>query len=111
MRILHTVEFYYPSIGGAQEVVKRVSEQLARRGHSVTIATAKLSNRTSNIINGVNIEEFDFIGQSPAHLNSELKRYREFLLNGKFDVMMNYSIQTWTTDSIFPILDQYIKDF
>ena len=106
MRILHTVEFYYPSIGGAQEVVKRVSEELVNRGHSVTVVTAKLSNRTSKIINGVNIVEFDFIRRSSSDLDEELKKYHQFLLNGKFDVMMNYSIQIWTTDSIFPILDQ-----
>ena len=33
MKILHTVEFYSPSVGGAQEVVKQISES-ARRARS-----------------------------------------------------------------------------
>ena len=40
MKILHTVEYYSPSVGGAQEVVRQVSEQLTRRGHTVTVATS-----------------------------------------------------------------------
>ncbi|MFH1005826.1 MAG: hypothetical protein V1781_10125 [Bacteroidota bacterium] len=39
MKILHTVESYYPSVGGMQEVVKQISEQLVKMGHSVTVAT------------------------------------------------------------------------
>ena len=33
MKILHTVQYYHPIQGGAQEVVKQISEQLVRRGH------------------------------------------------------------------------------
>lgn len=36
MKILHTVEFYEPSVGGAQEVIKQISLQLVKRGHEVT---------------------------------------------------------------------------
>jgi glycogen synthase len=37
MKILHTVEFYSPSTGGAQEVVKQLSERMAEKGHVVTV--------------------------------------------------------------------------
>ena len=39
LRILHCVEFYHPSPGGAQAVVRHVSGELVRRGHEVTVAT------------------------------------------------------------------------
>ena len=42
MKILHTVEFYHPSVGGMQEVVKQLSERLVRLGHNVTVATSQL---------------------------------------------------------------------
>ncbi len=45
MRILHTVEFYHPSIRGAQEVVRQFSERLVTLGHDVTVVTTKLPER------------------------------------------------------------------
>lgn len=106
MKILHTVEFYSPSVGGAQEVVKQVSEQLVKRGHDVTVATTKLKDRTSCQINGVNIEEFSISGNEVRGYRGETEKYQKFLLDGNFDVMMNYAAQQWTTDLAFPILDQ-----
>ena len=55
MKILHTVEFYHPSIGGMQEVVKQLSERLVLLGHDVTVATTKMSERKESCINGVKI--------------------------------------------------------
>lgn len=111
MRILHTVEFYSPSLGGAQEVIKQVSEQLVKRGHEVTVATKKLPDRTSRTINGVNIEEFDISGNEVYGFHGETDRYQEFLLSGDFDLMMNYAAQQWATDLAFPLLNriQYRK--
>ena len=62
MKILHTVEFYEPFKGGAQEVVKQLSERMVAMGHDVTVATTKLKERKSKNINGVKIEEFDISG-------------------------------------------------
>mgnify|MGYP001070293453 CR=1 FL=1 len=104
MRILHTVEFYYPSVGGAQEVVKQISEGLVRRGHDVTVATARLPNRSAATINGVHIEEFSISGNAVRGFRGEVDRYQEFLRGGSFDIMMNYAAQQWATDLVFPIL-------
>lgn len=106
MDILHTVELYSPSVGGAQEVVKQVSEHLVRRGHNVAVATTNLAERTTRNINCVNIEEFTISGNPVIGFQGELDRYQEFLLDGNFDVMMNYAAQQWATDLVFPILDQ-----
>jgi len=86
MKILHTVELYYPSVGGIQEVVKQVSERLVKVGHSVTVATTKLSNRKSKVINGVNIEEFEISGNLVRGINGEEKKYQNYLINSNFDI-------------------------
>ena len=104
MKILHTVEFYSPSVGGAQEVVRQLSERLAKRGHKVTVATTRLPQRTAREINGVQIAEFDVTGNAVRGLRGEVERYREFVRYGSFDVMMNYAAQQWTTDALFPLL-------
>lgn len=66
MKILHTVEFYYPSVGGMQEVVKRLSELLVQYGHDVTVATTRLAARRDKTINGVKIKEFEISGNCPV---------------------------------------------
>lgn len=38
MKILFCVEFYYPSMGGAQEVVRQLAERMAAYGHEVCVA-------------------------------------------------------------------------
>ena len=44
MRLLHCLHQYHPAIGGAENLMKDVSERLAARGHQVTvIATTALS--------------------------------------------------------------------
>jgi glycosyltransferase involved in cell wall biosynthesis len=106
MKILHTVEFYKPSTGGAQEVARQISEGLVKRGHQVTVATTKLAERSSIIINGVRIEEFAITGNAVRGCSGEIARYQGFLRAGDFDLMMNYAAQQWSTDLVFPILDE-----
>lgn len=104
MRILHTVEYYSPSVGGVQEVVRQISERLARRGHAVTVATTKLPERSEKVINGVKVAEFDISGNAIRGFTGETQHYQEFLINGPFDLMMNYAAQQWATDLVFPVL-------
>lgn len=106
MKILHTVELYYPSVGGIQEVVRQVSERLVKVGHSVTVATTKLSNRKSKVINGVNIEEFEISGNLVRGINGEVKEYQNYLINSNFDIITNFAAQQWTVDCTFSIIDK-----
>lgn len=106
MRILHTVEFYHPSVGGAQEVVKQISEHLVERGHEVTVATTRLPNRDRPEINGVRVEGFDVAGNAVRGVAGETERYQQFLREGNFDVMMNYAAQQWATDLVFPVIGE-----
>ena len=106
MRILHTGHSYTPDVGGAQEVIKQVSERLVKLGHKVTVGTAKMAERKQSIINGVRVEEFSLTGNAVVGFQGEVQRYQEFLLGGDFDLMMNYAAQQWATDLVFPILGQ-----
>lgn len=107
MKILHTVEFYYPSIGGAQEVVRQLSERMAMLGHDVTVATTKLPARKQTVINGVQIAEFDIKGgQVWGYKGSDVEKYKRFLVEGHFDVVMNYAAQQWATDLFIEVMDK-----
>jgi L-malate glycosyltransferase len=104
MKILHTVEFYWPHMGGAQEVVRQVSEHLVKRGHEVTVATSRLSERKETVYNGVKIKEFSVSGNEVRGFQGEVQSYQNFLRGEPFDVMMNYAAQQWTSDLAFPLL-------
>ncbi|MFL5812866.1 MAG: glycosyltransferase family 4 protein [Bdellovibrionia bacterium] len=106
MKILHAVEFYWPHIGGAQEVVRRLSEEMVRLGHHVTVATTHLPERKSKFHNGVQIEEFKVRGNWTQGMEGEVERYREWVNTEKFDVIMMYAAQQWTTDALLPHLQE-----
>lgn len=106
MKILHTVELYHPSHGGMQEVVKQISERLAKLGHEVTVATTKLPERKKMVINGVNIKEFNIKGNLVRGLTGEIEKYKEFLINSNFDIVTNFAAQQWASDLTFDILDK-----
>jgi glycosyltransferase involved in cell wall biosynthesis len=99
------VEFYSPSVGGAQEVVRRVSEALARRGHDVVVATTRDRRRAFQSLNGVEIREFDISGNAVRGLVGEVDRYRRFVIDGDWDVVMTYAAQQWTMDALLPVLE------
>jgi glycosyltransferase involved in cell wall biosynthesis len=104
MKILHTVHRYAPYIGGSEEVVQQLSERLVSYGHDVTVATTPSSERTSCVINGVNIVEFDCQGDIVQGIKGEVQAYQSFLLKNDFDIMMNYGAQVWCTDLVFELL-------
>ena len=106
MKILHTVEFYHPSVGGMQEVVKQLSERLVRLGHDVTVSTTQLSDRRDKVINGVTVEGFAVKGKLAVGIDGELERYQQFLLNGEFDIVTNFAAPQWATDGMITILDK-----
>jgi glycosyltransferase involved in cell wall biosynthesis len=106
MNILHTVEWYWPSVGGAQEVIRQISERLVKRGHAVTVATSRIGGRPKGPISGVQVEEFAVSGNAVSGFRGEAKRYQDFLLGEHFDIMMNYAAQQWSADLAYPVLDR-----
>jgi hypothetical protein len=64
MRLLFCCEFYYPSRGGVQEVMRQIAERMVLAGHDVTVATSRLSERNFTSYNGVKIREFNVVGNA-----------------------------------------------
>jgi glycosyltransferase involved in cell wall biosynthesis/predicted SAM-dependent methyltransferase len=106
LSILHTVEFYAPHTGGAEEVVQQISERLAKRGHRVTVATTKLPQRNFGELNGVRILEFDIAGNYARGFQGlDINQYVQLVRSDQFDVMFNYAAQQWATDLAFAGLE------
>lgn len=106
MKILFCCEFYAPSIGGVQEVMRQIAEHLVLRGHDVTVATTSLAMRDFDVLNGVKIKGFDVSGNLVRGMIGELNAYRDYVITGDFDVVMIKAAQQWTFDALWPVLDQ-----
>ncbi len=39
-------------------------------------------------------------------IEGEKERYLDLVINGDFDLIMNYGAQVWTTDLVLPVLDR-----
>ncbi len=98
MKILHTVEFYHPRVGGAERVVQNISEGLAARGHDVTVATSFEPTRREMRVNGVRIVQFPVWGNEVKGIRGAPASFCRFLEAGGWDVVMNYAAQSWPTD-------------
>lgn len=106
MRFLFCCEFYYPSVGGVQEVMRHIAERLVARGHEVTVATTALADRDFEQHNGVRIVEFGVTGNLVRGLVGEVDRYLEFVSNFSGDAIMIKAAQQWTFDALWPVLDR-----
>ena len=106
MKIFHCVESYFPAIGGMQEVVKQLSEKLALLGHEVTVLTRFHPDRKFTRLDGVNIIQFDVVGNPTEAITENEKKYVEFLLNNESDIITFFAAQQWATDLALPILHQ-----
>lgn len=106
MRILFCCEFYAPAVGGVPEVMRQLAERLAAKGHEVTVATSQLVNRDFNSLNGVCIQEFEVSGNLVKGMFGDKVKYRKYILNGDFDVVMIKAAQQWTFDALWPILEK-----
>lgn len=104
MRVLHTVEFYSPHVGGAERVVQRISEGLAARGHEVVVATSWDPRRVQDMINGVRVASFRVAGNRARGMRGDVGQYQDWLVRERFDVVLNYAAQAWPTDAALDVL-------
>ena len=104
MKILLCCEFYAPSVGGVQEVMRQLAERLVVRGHSVTVATTAIPTREFQSLRGVNIKEFSVSGNLAHGMKGDLEGYRQFVTTNVFDVVMIKAAQQWTFDALWPVL-------
>ena len=102
LNIAHCVEFYAPSVGGMQEVVKQLSERMVRMGHRVTVFTSTISSRTTDEINGVTIRSFQVSGNAAEGITGDADAYWQALSSGGFDVITLFAAQQWTADVVLP---------
>jgi glycosyltransferase involved in cell wall biosynthesis len=106
MRLLFCCQFYAPSVGGVQEVMRELAEHLTLRGHQVTVATSRLQDRDFQSLNGVAIEDFDVSGNGASGMTGEVSRYQQYVIDGKFDAVMIMAAQQWTFDALWPVFEQ-----
>jgi len=106
MKLLFCCEFYYPSVGGVQEVMRQIAERMVQRGHDVTVATSRLRERDFDSHNGVRIAEFSVAGNMVSGIKGEVDRYRDFIVGFNGDAILIKAAQQWTFDAVWPILDQ-----
>jgi glycosyltransferase involved in cell wall biosynthesis len=108
MRILHTAHTYAPSLDGVAEVVRHISEGLARRGHEVHVATsARLGTDFYSEINGVHVHRFQASGNQAIGMRGQIDGYRNFIRSGVWDVQVNHCLQIWTTDAVLEEIWSY----
>ncbi len=103
MRFLFCVEFFYPSVGGAQEVMKQIASRLVKNGHQVTVATSHLEERVVSHVDGIEILSFPISGNNVKGMLGELEAYRRFVLKHEYDILFIYAAQQWTFDALWEI--------
>jgi glycosyltransferase involved in cell wall biosynthesis len=106
MRLLFCCEFYHPSRGGVQEVIRQIAERMASAGHDVTVATSYLRERNFSSHNGVSIREFKVTGNAVVGMGGEVDRYRNFVREFEGDAILIKAAQQWTFDALWPVLGQ-----
>jgi glycosyltransferase involved in cell wall biosynthesis len=90
MRVLQVCHKYHPYIGGVEELVKKVSERLAR-DYAITVFTCDPSGKLpkEEEINGVSIRRFKSFSRDDAyHISLEMKRALE---RCNFDVVHGHN--------------------
>lgn len=106
MRLLFCCEFFHPSVGGVQEVMRQVAERMVERGHQVTVATTRLAERDFDEWKGIRIESFAVSGNLAQGMTGEVERYRDFVVNFPADAILIKAAQQWTFDALFPVVGQ-----
>ncbi len=112
MNIIQVVHRYYPAIGGAENQVKSISEELVRRGHKVSIITTssvsvldvpslfhpfrskKVNIKKDEEIEGVNVHRYDALLRFYGFLVTPPLRK---LLTEKADIIHAYGFYITTS--------------
>ena len=104
MKLLFCSEFFYPSVGGAQEVMRQIAVRMVALGHDVTVATSKLATRQSDEYCGIKIKSFAIAGNLVNGMEGEIDQYQRFLIENDFDLVFIYAAQQWTFDALWDVL-------
>jgi L-malate glycosyltransferase len=108
VRILQTANTYAPSLDGIAEVVRNISERMAKRGHEVHVATAAVDCENSCAeLSGVQVHRFKIRGSLPLGIHGEIEKYQAFVRTGDWDVIVNHSLHVWSTDLLLDEIATY----
>ena len=108
MKILFTVENYYPKMSGVPVVTKYLAEGLLNRGYEVHIATKWVEGRSQREnYHGVLIHRFRIYHDIRKKPRGELNKYRDFIFTNNFDAIVCECGQCVTTDAVLPVLDKF----
>jgi len=105
MKLLFCCAEYWPSVGGVQEVIRQIAEQMVKCGHDVTVATSRHPARAAKSHHGVRIREFRVEGSLVAGIFGEADLYRNFVRDFDGDAILIKAAQQWSFDALWPVLD------
>lgn len=106
LKIIITVNTYYPLKDGVQFVTQYHAENLAKRGHNVVVFTTNHGNDVEEIHNGVKIIRFNVVNKHTIYMGEKdkyLQRLKAELKNA--DAIINVCTQHPLTDWCFSIFD------
>lgn len=109
MKILHCVEHFPPHQGGMAEVVRQLSACLALCGHNLHVACSEHPRRSAIQSEGIAVHSFAIQGNSDTGIvahESEISRYKDFVLSGEFDIVTCFAAHQWSTDLLLDILPE-----
>lgn len=107
MRIIITVNSYYPLKDGVQSVTEYHAEKLVKYGHQVTVITPSYGNKKNEIHNGVEILRIDITTRHAIYYGDK-NAYQKLILEKEknVDAIINVCTQNPMTDWCFPILNK-----
>lgn len=108
MKITITVATYWPRLDGVQMVTQYHAEELAKKGHDVTVITSITENHPKEEIhNGVKIERMDVYNKGYWHIGNR-KAYEERLIKAgqTDDVLVTVCLQSYAADWALGIMDK-----
>lgn len=108
MKILVTVNTYYPKLDGVQAVTDYLTTGLVQKGHEITVVTTMSPGLPAEeIYKGIRIIRVNIYTRYACYYGDK-NAYRKLILEltKQNDVMINVCTQQALTDLLFPILDE-----
>ena len=109
MRIVITVDTYYPDSNGVQNVTQYQAEGLVDLGHNVTIVTSDCSGKykKKELYHGVSIIRLNARNRNMFHWGNK-KEFQKIILqlSKEADIIMGVCIESFAVDWLLPILDR-----
>jgi glycosyltransferase involved in cell wall biosynthesis len=98
MKILQTPIRFYPFIGGVENYVYYLSQELVKKGHQVKVLCANEPHSPKKeIINNITVKRVPYIGKI-ANTNIAPSLPIEILREGEYDIMHTHLPTPWSAD-------------